>query len=153
MARSDYYYSRRAGGGGFVRRATREAVDYTKYATPEWCLLISFFRWYPDILNAICLSETAKYTPSFMHAVTLRYMARYQQTFTYGSRGYGKTTCIVSDKCNKGILFPGEITGYYAPVLKQAAPLASKAFADYEQNTPLLAAHWTKTMMQWRRSE
>ena len=69
-------------------------------------------------------------------------MARYQETFTYACRGYGKTTCIVSDKCNKGIMWPGEITGYYAPSEKQAAPLASKAFADYKRNYPILAQHW-----------
>lgn len=144
MARSDYYFSRRAGGGGFVRRKTREGVDYSKFATKEWALLISFFRWYPDILEQICIGDNAKYSNSLMNSVTKRYMARYQQTFTFATRGYGKTTCVVSDKCNKGILWPGEITGYYAPVEKQAAPLASKAFADYSQNTPLLANHWDK---------
>nr|DAK80459.1 MAG TPA: large terminase [Caudoviricetes sp.] len=77
-----------------------------------------------------------------MNRVTKRYMARYTETFTYACRGYGKTTCIVSDKCNKGILWPGEITGYYAPIEAQAAPLASKAFQSYKRNTPLLAAHW-----------
>lgn len=70
-------------------------------------------------------------------------MARYEETFTYATRGLGKTTCVVSDRCNKGILWPGEIIGYYAPSYTQAAPLASKAFATYARNTPLLADHWT----------
>ena len=144
MARNEYYYSRRAGGGGFVKRETREMVDYSKFATKEFALIISFFRWYPDILEDIAEGERAEYSNSLMNRVTKRYMARYAETFTYACRGYGKTTCIVSDKCNKGILWPGEITAYYAPVEKQAAPLASKAFAGYERNTPLLAAHWEK---------
>lgn len=144
MARKDYFFSRRAGGGGFVKRQTRAGVDYEKYATREWALLISFFRWYPDILEDICEGEHPEYHNSLMNRVTKRYMARNAETFTYASRGYGKTTAIVSDKCNKGILWPGEITGYYAPVEKQAAPLASKAFASYERNYPLLAAHWDR---------
>lgn len=73
-----------------------------------------------------------------------RAAARYERTFFYASRGTGKTTCIVSDRCNKGILFPGEIVGYYAPTEKQAAPIASKAFATYKRNTPLLAAYWSE---------
>lgn len=97
-----------------------------------------------DILEDICEGERADYSNSLMNRVTKRYMARNQETFTYASRGYGKTTCLVSDKCNKGITWPGEITAYYAPVEKQAAPLASKAFATYQRNCPVLAAHWDK---------
>lgn len=140
MARKDYTYSRRQ--GAFVKKQTRAGVDYDKYATPEWALLISFFRWYPDVLEDLCEGERAEYSNSLMNRVTKRYMARYTETFTYASRGYGKTTCIVSDKCNKGILWPGEITAYYAPVEAQAAPLASKAFDSYTRNVPVLAAHW-----------
>lgn len=143
MSRQDYTQSRRA--GGFVRKPTRAGVDYSQFATKEWSLLISFFRWYPDIMEDICVSDRPDYTNSLMGRVTKRYMARYTETFTYASRGYGKTSCIISDKCNKGILWPGEITGYYAPVSVQAAPLASKAFASYERNYPLLAAHWIRS--------
>ena len=73
-----------------------------------------------------------------------RAAARYERTFFYASRGTGKTTNIVSDRCNKGILFPGEVVGYYAPTEKQAAPIASKAFSTYKRNSPLLAAHWSE---------
>ena len=114
------------------------------YATRQWALLISFFRWYPDILEDICQGENAEYSNSLMGRVTRRYMARFQESFTYACRGYGKTSCVVASRCDSGILWPGEITGYYAPVEKQAAPLASKAFASYARNYPLLAAHWEK---------
>lgn len=119
-------------------------VDYTQYATEQWAILIAFFRAFPDILEDICMGDRCEYPQSLMGRVTKRYMARYQETFTFASRGYGKTTDIVSHKCDKGLLWPGEITGYYAPVEKQAAPLASKAFASYERNYPLLAAHWDR---------
>ena len=97
-----------------------------------------------DIMEDICEGDRAEYSNSLMNRVTKRYMARYRETFTFASRGYGKTSDLISDKCNKGILWPGEITGYYAPSEKQAAPLASKAFAGWERNVPLLAAHWKR---------
>ena len=97
-----------------------------------------------DILEDICEGDRAEYSNSLMNRVTKRYMARYRETFTFACRGYGKTTCLVSDKCIKGILWPGEITGYYAPSEAQAAPLASKAYAGWERNVPLLAAHWRR---------
>ena len=116
----------------------------TDFATPQWALLISFFRWYPDIMEDLCLGERAEYSNSLLGRVTRRYMARCRETFTYACRGYGKTSCVVAGRCDHGILWPGDITGYYAPVEKQAAPLASKAFASYARNYPLLAAHWEK---------
>ena len=127
-----------------VKISTTERVDYSKFATPEWNLIVSFFRAYPDIMEDICEGDRAEYSNSLMNRVTKRYMARYRETFTFASRGYGKTSCLISDKCNKGILWPGEITGYYAPSEKQAAPMASKAFAGWERNVPLLAAHWRR---------
>ena len=120
----------------------REAVNYDLFATREWALLISFFRWYPDIMEDICEGDNAEYTNSLMGRVTKRYMARYEKTFTFAARGYGKTSCVVSDRCNKGITWPGTVTGYYAPSMTQAAPIASKAFAGYKRNVPLLAEHW-----------
>lgn len=131
------------------------SIDYSAYATEQWAILIAFFRAYPDILEDICTGDRCEYPQSLMGRVTKRYMARYRETFTFASRGYGKTTDVVSDKCNKGILWPGEITGYYAPVETQAAPLASKAFSSYERNYPILAAHWDRnhdTQNQFRIS-
>ena len=130
--------------GNYRRKSTRQGVNYDEFVTESWRLLLSFFRWYPDILEDITQSDNAEFSNSIINRVIMRYMARYQETFTTGSRGIGKTTTVVADKCNKGILWPGEITGYYAPVEKQAAPLASKAFATYTRNYPILADHWKK---------
>lgn len=126
------------------RSRDRQGVNYDEYATECWALLLSFLRWYPDILEDICRADNPEFSNSIINRVMKRYMARYQETFTTGSRGIGKTTTVVSDKCNKGILWPGEVTGYYAPVEVQAAPLASKAYATYQRNTPILADHYTK---------
>ena len=140
MAQSSYRYA----NGHYVRKSGREGVNYNEFATECWALLISFFRWYPDIMEDLLEADNKEFSNSLVNRVMKRAMARYQETFTTGCRGLGKTTVVVSDKCNKGILWPGEITGYYAPVEKQAAPLASKAFATYQRNTPILADHWIK---------
>lgn len=137
-----YTYSRNQ--GRYIKKESRAGVDYSQFATREWALLISFFRFYPDILEDICIGPNPEFENGLVNRVMKRYMARYQETFTTGSRGLGKTSTIVADKCDKGIMWPGEITGYYAPVEKQAAPLASSAFATYQRNCPILAGHWAK---------
>ncbi len=38
-----YTFSRKT--GSYVQRETRAGVDYDQFATKEWALLISFFRW------------------------------------------------------------------------------------------------------------
>ena len=140
MAESSYRYA----NGHYVRKSGRQGVNYDEFATECWSLIISFFRYYPDLLEDICESENKEFSNSLISRVLKRAMARDEEVFITGARGLGKTTVVVSDKCNKGILWPGEITGYYAPVAVQAAPLASKAFATYKRNTPILADHYTK---------
>ena len=144
MADSQRQYTYSRSQGRYIKKESRAGVDYDKFATPCWALLISFFRWYPDIMEDICKGENPEFENGLINRMMKRYMARYQETFTTGSRGLGKTSTIVADKCDKGISWPGEITGYYAPVEKQAAPLSSAAFATYQRNCPVLAAHWAK---------
>lgn len=140
VSETSYRYS----NGRYVKKSGRAGVNYDEFATECWALLVSFFRWYPDILEDIVESENKEFSNSLINRVMKRAMARQQEVFVTGTRGLGKTTTVVSDKCNKGIMWPGEITGYYAPVAVQAAPLASKAFATYRRNTPILADHYIK---------
>ena len=128
--------------GHYEKKRERERINYERYATEQWAILLAFFRYYPDVLEDICEGDNPEYSNSVINRMMKRAMARYERTFFYASRGTGKTTCVVSDRCNKGILFPGEIVGYYAPADVQAAPIASKAFATYSRNTPILANHW-----------
>lgn len=137
---TNYRYS----NGHYVRKSARQGVDYSDFTNECWALLLSFWRFYPDILEDMTEADNREYSNSLINRVMKRAMAREQEVFVTGARGLGKTTTVVSDKCNKGILWPGEITGYYAPVENQAAPLASKAFATYQRNTPILADHWIK---------
>ena len=137
---AEYRYS----NGHYAKKSDRAGVNYDEFATECWSLLISFFRWYPDCMEDLLESENKEFSNSLINRVMKRAMARQQEVYITGTRGLGKTTTVVSDKCNKGILWPGEITGYYAPVAVQAAPLASKAFATYKRNTPILADHYIK---------
>lgn len=130
--------------GQYIKRTKTERIDYAKYATQCWALIASFARYYPDILLDICSGDNPEFHLSIINRVMLRAMARYERTFFYASRGTGKTTCVVAERCAKGVMFPGEIVGYYAPTEKQAAPIASKAFATFKRNYPLLAAYWSE---------
>ena len=49
-------------------------------------------------MESICQGDRAEYENSLMNSVTKRYMARCRETFTFASRGYGKTSCLISDK-------------------------------------------------------
>ena len=118
-------------------------AEFDEYATKEWALLISFFRWYPDIMEDLCEGPDCEFHNSIMSRVTKRYQARFAVTFTYACRGFGKTTMSIASACVAGILWPGEVTAYHAPSLRQAAPLAAKAFATFSRNYPLLAEHWS----------
>lgn len=140
MARPGYAFSRSQ--GKWVKWNKREVVNYDNFATPQWALLVAMFRYYPDILEDLVQSDNPAYVNSLLGRVAKRAMARNERTFLYACRGFGKTSDIISERCNRGILYPGEIVGYYAPAENQAAPIASKAFADYKRNYPILADHW-----------
>lgn len=142
MADWNFRYSHHL--GKFVKKDDKEIINYDNFVTPTWIWLIAFFRYYPDILMDICESDNPEFHLSLINRVMLRAAARYERTFVYASRGTGKTTCIVSDRCVKGLVFPGEIVGYYAPAENQAAPIASKAFATFQRNYQILANMWSK---------
>ena len=117
----------------------------TREDAQRWALIIAFFRAFPDILLDMFESDDCEFRNSLMTRLVLRARARNAVTFIYACRGFGKTTGTIASRCTAGILWPGEITGYYAPVEKQSAPLAGKAFATYERNWPYLASHWKRT--------
>lgn len=128
----------------FVKKETHEQVNYDAYATRQWAILIALWRYYPDILIDICEGDNPEFHLSLINRVMMRAAARFERTFLYASRGTGKTTTVIDDRCTKGLLWPGEIVGYYAPTETQAAPIASKAYATFQRNTPLLADLWEK---------
>ena len=139
MPRNYKYHSR---VGAFVKKKERSAVNYDTLATEDFAILIAFFREYPDYLEDLCQSDEAQFGNSLISRVIKRAMVRYRQCFIFGTRGIGKTTCVISAASNKGILYPNEVIAYYAPAEKQAAKIASEAWQTYSINYPYLAHHW-----------
>lgn len=107
-------------------------------------LIISFFRWYPDLFYDIIRSKNAKYKLELIQRLMLRAWARYRNVYITGARGLTKTFTLMLSKNHDGIFFPGEKIRYVAPAQKQSAKLASDAFAAVEENYPLMASWWDK---------
>lgn len=131
--------------GRWETEQTQSSFDYENIKNAKsWCLLISFFRFYPDYFLDLIRAKNAPYGLELPQRLMLRIQARYQTTYITGARGITKTFVNVGGKQIDGVLYPGDKTRYYAPSQKQGAKLASQAFADFEKCYPLLASWWNK---------
>lgn len=130
--------------GRWETKSKEQAFDYDSINKKSWALLISFFRFYPDYLLDLLRAPNAPYGLELPQRLMLRIQARYQTSYITGARGITKTFIVMAGKEIDGILYPGERVRYYAPNQKQAARLASQAFASVEQCYPLLASWWNK---------
>ena len=45
---------------GWIKKQETEERNYSEYCNESWALLISFFRWYPDVMQDVFRSENAK---------------------------------------------------------------------------------------------
>lgn len=127
---------------GWVKRRTREEIDYEKFADDAWGLLVSYWRWYPDRLLDVLESEHADYSLALVQRMNLRLFARYQDAFVTGSRGTTKTYTAFLGEMLDGVLWPGTVSSYFGPSQRQTAKLAADAFRQISKNYPGLAAHW-----------
>ena len=127
---------------GWIKKRETEERDYSGFCNDSWALLISFFRWYPDIFQDVFRSDDAKYELPLIHRVILRAYARYQFVDVTGSRGLGKTTTVMQYGCDQGLLWPGQKTVYTGPSFKQQATLAKAAFSDFSNDYPAIAKQW-----------
>lgn len=105
----------------------------------SWCLLFSYFRWYPDRFLEIMEGDEADFHQHFIQALIWRIDARYEETFITGPRGLSKTYTKVSGVSTDLVLWPGEKVRYFGPTMEQAADLAKSAFAQVAHNYPFLA--------------
>jgi hypothetical protein len=128
---------------GWVRTQATEERNYSEYCNESWALLMSFFRWYPDILLDVFRAENAKYELPLIHRVILRAFARNQFVDVTGSRGLGKTTTNMQYSTIQNILWPGQKTVYTGPSYKQQAALAKAAFDDLTNDYPVIAKQYT----------
>lgn len=127
---------------GWIKKQETEERNYSEYCNESWALLISFFRWYPDVMQDVFRSENAKYELPLIHRVILRAFARNQFADITGSRGLGKTTCNMQYSQDQNILWPGQKTVYTGPSYKQQAALAKAAFSDFQNDYPAICRHY-----------
>lgn len=128
---------------GWVRTKYAEDRSYDDFQNDSWALLMSFFRWYPDILLDVFRSDDAKYELPLIHRVILRAFARNQFVDITGSRGLGKTTTNMQYSVIQNLLWPGQKTVYTGPSYKQQAALAKAAFDDMTNDYPVLTKQYT----------
>ena len=104
-------------------------VDYANFDVfneDSWCLLISFFRAYPDYMLDLFQAEHCRYNLELIQRVNIRAFCRFQEVDITGSRGTTKTyTTFLAALCF-GILYPGTIKRYFGPTQKQAAQARAK---------------------------
>ena len=126
----------------WIDKETTSAFDYDAVDGESAAFLISFFRYYPDIMADIFRSPNAQYGLEFPQRLMMRALARYRNTYITGVRGLTKTYVLLLTKMEIGILYPGEIMRYCAPNQKQAAALATQAFHQIEKDYPDIAQMW-----------
>ena len=124
----------------WIKRGEPKPVDYSKKNSESWCLLLSYFRWYPDRLLAICQSPEADFQQQFIQALIWRADARYKETFITGSRGLSKTYTKLSGAATEMLCWPHERIRYFGPTMDQAADLARSAFEQVQKNYPALTS-------------
>ncbi len=131
--------------GKWIKTEKEKAFDYESLEDEQKksaALLISFFRYYPDLFYDVIRSPSAKYKLELPQRLMLRVWARYRNTYITGGRGLTKTFTLQLAKDHDGIFFPGEKIRYVAPSQKQSAKLASDAFKTVSENYPLMASWW-----------
>ena len=129
--------------GKWVTKRTEQSFDYDNVDNADSvALLLSFFRFYPDIFADIFRSENAQFQLELPQRLLMRVLARYRDSFISSCRGLGKTYCLILAKMIEGALYPGEIMRYAAPNQKQAAALATQAYHQIEKDYPDIASMW-----------
>lgn len=133
---------------GWVKKRDTSDRDYSDYQTEAWAFLMSFFRWYPDVLLDILRSPEARYpNEELIQRVMMRVFARYQFVDITGCRSLTKTSTTFKTKMVLNLLWPGTKTAYYGPSLKQQAKLAKSAYTEIKESYPALTRHWAEEAM------
>jgi hypothetical protein len=108
-----------------------------------WPFLISFLRWYPDMLLDLFRAEDADYELTLIQRIFLRLKARYQYCGIMACRGATKSFCSITEEMIEMVLWPGITTAYYGPSFTQTAKIANQIYKEIEKNYPGLAWHFT----------
>ena len=108
-----------------------------------WPFLISFLRWFPDMVLDLFRADDADYELTLIQRIFLRAKARYQYCGIMACRGATKSFCSITEEMIEMVLWPGITCAYYGPAFTQTAQIAGQIYAEIEKNYPALAAHFT----------
>lgn len=107
-----------------------------------WPFLISFLRWFPDMLLDLFRAEDADYELTLIQRIFLRAKARYQYCGIMACRGATKSFCSLTEEMIEMLLWPGISCAYYGPAFSQTAQIANQIYAEISKNYPALAWHF-----------
>ena len=128
---------------GKMQAKADNGLSKTQYESfgEGWIFLISFLRWFPDMLLDLFRAEDADYELTLIQRVFLRAEARYQYCGIMACRGATKSFCSMTEEMIEMILWPGTTTAYYGPSFTQTAQIASQIYGEIEKNYPALGWH------------
>ena len=129
-------------GIGWVKKKRETERSYAEIDADAWCLLISYWRWYPDALLDILRDENAENALEWIQRLIIRAFARYREVIITGSRSLTKTYSSLCQRLTKGILYPNTEMRYYGPSLIETAQIGAATYAQIKKDYPALAKHY-----------
>lgn len=129
-------------GHGWVKKKTDTSRDYREIDADAWCLLVSFWRWYPDALLDILRAETCENDLEFIQRIILRVFARFREAIITGCRSLTKTYCAEAGRLVRGIVYPNIKMRYFGASLGETAAIGSATFQQLKKDYPALASHY-----------
>lgn len=129
-------------GIGWVKKRRETERSYAEIDADAWCLLISYWRWYPDALLDILRVENAENDLEWIQRLIIRVFARYREAVITGSRSLTKTYSSECQRLAKGILYPNTEMRYFGPSLIETAQIGASTFGQIKKDYPALAKHY-----------
>lgn len=127
----------------WTKKKTHRELLYEQFDGESWALILSVWRWYPDYLLDVLLTDDADFATTLLQRIFLRIFARYKDAFITGCRGTTKSYSANTSRYLDGVLWPGEKARYFGPALNQTAEIASATRKQIQKNYPLLMNHWS----------
>lgn len=129
-------------GIGWVKKKRETERSYEEIDAESWCLLISYWRWYPDALLDILRDENAENDLEWIQRLIIRVFARFREAMITGSRSLTKTYSSECQRLTKGILYPNTEMRYFGPSLIETAQIGVATFQQIKKDYPALANHY-----------
>ena len=128
----------------WIKKKTTKDLQYDQFDGESWALLLSVWRWYPDFLLDLLLSDNADFATTILQRMFLRIFARYKNAYITGCRGTTKSYSANTSRYIDGVLWPGEKQRYFGPALNQTAEIASATRKQIEKINQVIIKKITK---------